>query len=118
VRFGEGFAFRPRRYEAWGPEGIRRIEQPVLRPTMTPSRQRGLNCIAQSKRRLAGGVGAFPRNGYVRVMALADEELRRRLSAWQAIRPLSDAGTLDAATVNSPQGKGLRLFYGGRGIWN
>jgi hypothetical protein len=28
VRFAEGFAFRPRRYEAWGPEGIRRIEQP------------------------------------------------------------------------------------------
>jgi hypothetical protein len=31
VRFAEGFAFRPRRYEAWGPEGIRRIEQPDAR---------------------------------------------------------------------------------------
>jgi hypothetical protein len=28
VRFAEGFAFRPRRYEAWGPEGIQRINQP------------------------------------------------------------------------------------------
>jgi hypothetical protein len=26
VRFAEGFLFRPRRYEAWGPEGIRRVD--------------------------------------------------------------------------------------------
>jgi hypothetical protein len=35
VRFAEGFAFRPRRYEAWGSEGIRRIDQ-----TDTPTEDR------------------------------------------------------------------------------
>jgi hypothetical protein len=39
VRFAEGFAFRPKRYEAWGPEGIRRIDQPDAPASDDPSRR-------------------------------------------------------------------------------
>jgi hypothetical protein len=50
-------------------------------------------------------------------MAAVDDELAARLSAWAEIGPLSGSGALDAAAVNTPREAGLRVFYGGRGIW-
>jgi putative restriction endonuclease len=46
-----------------------------------------------------------------------DEERQARLDAWAEVSPLSTSGTLDAAAVNAARAGGLRLFYGGRGIW-
>lgn len=50
-------------------------------------------------------------------MAPLDDELRARLDAWEELRSLSESGTLNAAAVNSVRALGLRVFYGGRGIW-
>lgn len=49
-------------------------------------------------------------------MAVPDE-LDARLSAWDDIKRLRDSDALDAAAVNAPRAAGLRVFYGGRGIW-
>jgi hypothetical protein len=48
-------------------------------------------------------------------VAVADE-LDARLSVWEDIKGLRDAGALDAAAVNAQRAAGLRVFYGGRGI--
>ena len=50
-------------------------------------------------------------------MAPVDDELHARLDAWADVRPLSEAGALSAASINALRDSGLRLFYGGRGIW-
>lgn len=44
-------------------------------------------------------------------------ELHARLSVWAEMRSLSDSGALNAAAVNAPRTAGVRVFYGGRGIW-
>ncbi len=44
-------------------------------------------------------------------------ELDARLSAWEDIKRLRDSDALNAAAVNTPRAAGLRVFYGGRGIW-
>ena len=49
-------------------------------------------------------------------MAVPDQ-LDARLSAWDDIKRLRDSDALDAAAVNAPRAAGLRVFYGGRGIW-
>jgi hypothetical protein len=50
-------------------------------------------------------------------MAPVDDELHGRLDAWADVCPLSEAGALSAASINALRDSGLRLFYGGRGIW-
>src|SRR4051794_14381646 len=50
-------------------------------------------------------------------MALVDNELQTRFRAWGDVRALQDVGRLDAAAVNTLREDGLRIFYGGRGIW-
>jgi len=47
----------------------------------------------------------------------AENERDARLSVWTEICSLRDAGTLDASAVNTRRVAGLRVFYGGRGIW-
>jgi len=46
-----------------------------------------------------------------------EDELQARFGAWAEIRALSDSGALDAAALNALRISGLRVFYGGRGIW-
>jgi hypothetical protein len=46
-----------------------------------------------------------------------EDELTARLAAWREIGPLSSAGTLHASAVNEERPMGLRVFWGGRGIW-
>ena len=50
-------------------------------------------------------------------MAAVDDELEARLGVWAEIGPLSASGRLQASVVNQPRSGGLRVFYGGRGIW-
>lgn len=50
-------------------------------------------------------------------MPAVAEELDFRQSAWDEISRLSVSGQLDAAAVNALRAGGLRVFYGGRGIW-
>lgn len=45
------------------------------------------------------------------------DELETRLRVWEEIRSLHDGGALDAAAVNMSRADGIRVFYGGRGIW-
>lgn len=46
-----------------------------------------------------------------------DDERVARASAWTEVRELVAANSLDARAVNEVRQGGLRLFYGGRGIW-
>jgi hypothetical protein len=50
-------------------------------------------------------------------LGVVAEELDARLAAWTELRLLHDAGALDAAAVNDARSAGIRVFYGGRGIW-
>src|ERR1044071_1475066 len=50
-------------------------------------------------------------------MTPVDDELAARLAAWAEVGPPSAGGILDAAAVNVRRDTGLRVFYGGRGIW-
>jgi len=50
-------------------------------------------------------------------VTLVDDERERRLEVWAEVRALGDAGDLDAAAVNALRRDGLRVFFGGRGIW-
>lgn len=50
-------------------------------------------------------------------MAAIDEERAVRLATWSDVAALSESGSLDASAVNLAREDGLRIFYGGRGIW-
>lgn len=50
-------------------------------------------------------------------MEPVDHELAVRLEVWGEVGPLSSAGALQASAVNEERPTGLRIFWGGRGIW-